>query len=61
MNPGTTVGWRGANPMSQPNGKDTVLFHFRWENPRPKVAIASISFRSAMSRSAPFLLAITVE
>ena len=37
------------------------LFDFRWRNPRPEAEIASIDLVSAMTRSAPFLVALTVE
>lgn len=61
MKPGTTLAWRGRNPVSARSKIDVLLFHFRWENPRPEMSIASITFRSRMTHCAPFLLAITAE
>jgi hypothetical protein len=58
---GVAVGWRGQNPICASNGKDLLLFHLRWENPRPEAAIESITFRSGMTQCAPFLIAITTE
>jgi hypothetical protein len=61
LEPDTTVAWTGVNPFSAKFGKDLLLFHFRWENPRPEFEIDSITFRSAMTDCAPFLIAITAE
>jgi hypothetical protein len=57
----TKVVWRGVNPASKGLGYVLRLFDFRWQNPRPDVAITSIDFKSAMTERAPFLLAITAE
>jgi beta-galactosidase len=51
------------------NGRSTAydgsvaisLYRTTWTNPQPEVSIESIDYRSAMSDSAPFLLAITTE
>jgi WD40 repeat protein/predicted Ser/Thr protein kinase len=37
------------------------LFRFTWTNPRPEVELKDVDFISALSGSAPFLIAITVE
>jgi hypothetical protein len=37
------------------------LFRFTWTNPRPDVELKDLDFSSALSGSAPFLIAITVE
>jgi eukaryotic-like serine/threonine-protein kinase len=37
------------------------LYHRSWENPRPEVEVVSIDFVSRMTRSGPFLVALTVE
>ena len=60
-NSGPTVAGRGRSVLSDQAGTDMVLFHFRWENPRPVVPIFSITFRSRMTPCAPFLLALTAE
>jgi hypothetical protein len=39
----------------------TRLYKLTWLNPRPQVAVSSMDYVSAMSSSAPFLLAATVE
>jgi len=57
----TRVGWRGQNPWNKREGYDTVLYKFRWSNPRPEVEIQSLDFKSAMNLAAPFLIAITAE
>jgi len=61
MKPGTTLAWRGRNPWSNRSNTDLLLFHFRWQNPRPAVVISTITFRSRMTRCAPFLVALTAE
>jgi serine/threonine protein kinase/WD40 repeat protein len=61
LKPETSEAWRGRNAMSGRDNMDLVLFHFRWENPRPEVTIASITFRSRMTPCAPFLVALTAE
>jgi WD40 repeat protein/tRNA A-37 threonylcarbamoyl transferase component Bud32 len=58
---GTSLAWRGRNPESEREGYDLVLHHFRLENPQPEKIITSLTFRSAMTQSAPFLIAITAE
>jgi hypothetical protein len=52
--------WRGRNDAS-PNGPQKGLFKTTWNNPRPDQEIATIDYRSTMTDSAPFLIAITVE
>jgi hypothetical protein len=37
------------------------LYHKVWTNPRPEVTIEAIDFVSAMTASAPYLIAITLE
>jgi len=61
MKEGTILAWRGRNPLSDRSKIDLLLFHFRWENPRPNVVISSITFRSRMTQCAPFLVALTAE
>jgi hypothetical protein len=54
------VAWRGGNPAA-PGGPELGVFKTMWHNPRPEQEIESIDYRSAMTDSAPFLLAITVK
>ena len=37
------------------------LYHRSWENPRPDFEVQSIDFISRVTRSGPFLVALTVE
>ena len=53
--------WQGSNEASRQLGFNVRLFQATWINPRLNEPIESIEFQSAMERSAPFLLAITVE
>jgi hypothetical protein len=52
-------------PDSEPSrrsGSETLrLFKNTRDNPLPDVELVSIDFRSAMSKCAPFLVALTVE
>ena len=58
---GLTVAWSGQNGKSRPEGLMIRLYKTTWENPTPEVELTSIDFVSAKRRSAPFLVAITVE
>jgi serine/threonine protein kinase/tetratricopeptide (TPR) repeat protein len=55
------VVWQGMNPASILNGGILQLTRSTFENPRPEVEVESLAFVSAMSDSAPFLIALTVE
>ena len=55
------VAWTGQNEAAEAYGKSLRLYRFTWENPLKEVEVASISFVSAASISAPFLIAITIE
>jgi len=50
------IAWHGSHARSR-----ISLFRYTWTNPRPDVAIDTIDFISAMTRAAPFLVAITCE
>jgi hypothetical protein len=52
--------WSGPN-LANPNGPPKKLYLTTWENPLPDVEIKALEFRSAMSNSAPFLVAVTIE
>lgn len=43
------------------NSLRTLLYHQAWTNASPEATIDSLDFVSAMTRSAPFLIAITLE
>jgi hypothetical protein len=55
------VAWTGQNEAAEAYGKSLRLFRFTWENPLKEVEVASISFVSGATISAPFLIAITIE
>ena len=55
------VAWTGQNEAAEAYGKSLRLYRFTWENPLKEVEVASISFVSAASISAPFLIAITID
>jgi hypothetical protein len=44
-----------------PENINSALFIFTWENPNPNQPISSIDFVSALTESAPFLVALTME
>ena len=50
------IAWHGSHTRSS-----ISLFKYTWTNPRPGVAIDTIDFVSAMSKAAPFLVAVTCE
>jgi hypothetical protein len=50
------IAWHGSHARSS-----ISLFKYTWTNPLPNVAIDTIDFVSAMTRAAPFLVAITCE
>ena len=49
--------WRGTSA----DAASIRLYKTTWSNPRPDVEITSIDYVSAMTDSAPFLIAITAE
>jgi hypothetical protein len=51
----------GLNPVANEYGRRLRLYLNTRENPRPGVKITTFDFVSAMSHSAPFLIAVTVE
>jgi hypothetical protein len=55
------VVWTGSNPTAREKGYQLRLYLTTIENPRPQEVVRSLDYVSAMSESAPFLIAITVE
>lgn len=53
------VAWTAESPSG--DGRWLRLFHRTYENPRPDQAVVSIEFSSAMAKSGPFLVAMTVK
>ena len=59
--PSGDIAWIGSNSASASQDQTIQLYHLAWKNPHPETPIASLDFVSALSESAPFLLAITAE
>jgi hypothetical protein len=55
------VVWTGSNPIAREKGYKLRLYLTTIENPRPEEVVRSLDYVSAMSESAPFLIALTVE
>lgn len=55
------VAWKGRNRATAGAGVFLQLYKSDWENPRPDVRIDAMDYRTTMSRSAPFLIAVTAE
>jgi hypothetical protein len=55
------VVWTGENPVVHERGQRLRLYLNSRENPRPGVGITTLDFVSAMTHSAPFLIAVTME
>jgi len=53
--------WTGENEASHKLGYNIQLYRYTANNPFPNEKIATIDFVSAMTDSAPFLIALTVE
>jgi hypothetical protein len=54
------VAWTGEDP-SRHDGRSLRLFQRTYANPQPDLEVARIDFVSAMTKSGPFLVAMTVE
>jgi hypothetical protein len=55
------VAWTGYNEAAARYGKYLRIYQSTWENPLSGVEVASISFVSGTTISAPFLIAITIQ
>jgi len=58
---GPVLAWTGTNAAAQRAGCHLHLYKATWENPHPEQTVESITFRSELTQSSPFLLAITAE
>jgi eukaryotic-like serine/threonine-protein kinase len=59
---GATIVWQGANPQTRKSGSAGLrLYLSTWTNPTPEIVVKSVDLISAMTSSAPFLIAITAE
>ena len=57
----TKVAWVGQNPEATRGGYRIRVFKSSFDNPKPDEQIKTIDYVSALTRSGPFLLALTVE
>ncbi len=57
----TTVAWVGENPEAKHEGYRIRVFKSSFANPKPDKRIDTVDYVSALTPSAPFLLALTVE
>src|SRR5262249_20288295 len=55
------VVWKGSNEAVKSSGRSLWLFSLTWKNPKPDRKIATIDYISTLTRSAPFLVAMTLE
>ena len=55
------VVWTGSNRFAREKGCSLRLYLTTIENPRPQEIVRSLDYVSAMSETAPFLVALTVE
>jgi WD40 repeat protein len=58
---GPVVAWTGQNAAATRARCHLHLFKVTWENPRPGLPVESFTFRSELTDSGPFLLAVTAE
>jgi beta-lactamase regulating signal transducer with metallopeptidase domain len=59
--PTTTMAWTGNNLNVRSQNGALRLYRTTWINPRPEARVVSLDYVSGQSRSAPFLVALTVE
>jgi len=59
--PAARLVWRGENATSRKYGGEIRFHDFRWKNPYPESEIKCVDFKSSLTLSGPFLIAITTE
>jgi hypothetical protein len=57
------LAWEGIDPVPNWGGPRTRLrvYQCYWDNPEPELEVVNFDFVSALTTSAPFLIAVTVE
>jgi hypothetical protein len=55
------IAWQAPNPARPAENAFKYLCQSDWENPQPDKVVESIDFVSKMTRSAPFVIAMTIE
>ncbi len=58
---GSEVAWEGDNEASRDSEMKLRLYKTTWSNPHPGKTISALDFRSTMTDSSPFLIAISTE
>jgi hypothetical protein len=58
---GSPVAWQTTVRVKGLKDRSLVVYRSTWDNPQPAKTVATLSFVSAMTEAAPFLLAITLE
>jgi hypothetical protein len=53
--------WTGQNPVTRERNLALRLYQQSWENPAPNEQLLHLSFRTTMSSSAPFLVALSCD
>ncbi|HEV7923841.1 MAG TPA: M56 family metallopeptidase [Verrucomicrobiae bacterium] len=59
--PNTTMAWTGNNLNVRAQNGSLRLYRTTWINPRPQVSVVGVDYVSGQSKSAPFMVALTVE
>jgi beta-lactamase regulating signal transducer with metallopeptidase domain len=59
--PNTTMAWTGNNLNVRAQNGALRLYRTTWSNPRPQERVVSLDYVSGHSKSAPFMVALTVE
>jgi len=59
--PSTQIAWAGENPVCKRSHKKLRIFQSKFRNPLSKTPLESVDYVSTVSRSAPFLIALTIE
>jgi beta-lactamase regulating signal transducer with metallopeptidase domain len=59
--PNTAMAWTGDNLSVRAQNGSLRLYRTTWINPRPQAPVAGVDYVSSQSKSAPFMVALTVE
>jgi hypothetical protein len=58
---GSDIAWEGDNDASRDSNMKLRVYKTTWNNPHPEKTISALDFRSTMTDSSPYLIAITME
>jgi hypothetical protein len=59
--PNSSAVWQVVLQATKLRDRTVVVYRSTWDNPEPSRGIATLSFVSAMTEAAPFLLGVTLE